>query len=242
MTWSTPESFFFPPGGFLRGDSCILKPRSHTNGLIICVCSNPLPLWHSSFSFSSARQTQTLLLSVGSVCRKGTSNCFIRRQGKEKVTKSLSIILLHLNNCSKDTGGCPGACSGRAYKQWGCTWGHHLPCRNFATGKNDGLAKSLSSTLQWKAGTLPAHCPHAWTVVTAGACKPYCLKETAHAAKALVLHVTDTSSDLTLGPAQERSFLSPNGTQGTPPLPSWETSGTFWKTSSPVTGTISIWT
>lgn len=55
---------------------------------------------------------------VGSVCRKRTSNCCMRRQEKEKVTKSLSIILLHLNNCTNDTGGCPGACGGRVYKQW----------------------------------------------------------------------------------------------------------------------------
>lgn len=67
--------------------------------------------------FSSPRQGgHKLLLSVALVCRKGTSNSFIGKQGKEKVTESLSIIPLHLKNCIKGTGGCPGACSGKAYR------------------------------------------------------------------------------------------------------------------------------
>lgn len=64
--------------------------------------------------------------------------------------------------------------------------------------KNVGLVKSLSSTLQWKGGVLPAHCSHAWTVVRAGTFKPCWPKETAHAAEVLTLPVTN---NLILGPA-----------------------------------------
>lgn len=55
---------------------------------------------------------------------------------------------------------------------------------------------------------LPAHYPRAWTIVTAEACKTYCPKETSYAAEALC--ATNTRGDLTLGAAEESSFLSPN--------------------------------
>lgn len=100
----------------------------------------------------------------------------------------------------------------------GACEGNTCPAEILALENNGGLVKSLSSTFQWKVGMLPAHCSHAWTVVRAGTLKPCWPKETAHAAEVQTLPVTNASRDLTSGPAQERSFLSPNGTQVTPPL------------------------
>lgn len=70
-----------------------------------------------------------------------------------------------------------------------CPSGKHLPAEILLLGKNP-------STLCWKADMLPAHCPYAWTIVTAGAYKTYFPKETSHAAEALC--VTNSSGDLTL--------------------------------------------